>query len=184
MAWDVVRSLLLMMMLVVVPSPWEKGEENCCKYRKRISILVSTVLPVSRIDCGSVFGNAMPSNPEIARSHQRSSESPSLANRVGLSHPLALLLPFPVPQEAAMTQAVTATRTAQRAAPAAKETRKGDEETADAKAVASRNAEWKSHATQEMPKRHATKHCLAGALARTLVKSDLVSQSRKEVHRT
>ena len=50
-----------------------------------------------------------------------------------------------------MTQAVTATRTAQRAATAAKETRKGDEETADTKAVASRNAEWTSHATQDKP---------------------------------
>ena len=50
-----------------------------------------------------------------------------------------------------MTQAVTATRAAQRAATAAKETRKGDEETAVTKAVASRNAEWKSHATQDKP---------------------------------
>ena len=64
---------------------------------------------------------------------------------------MALLLPFPVPQEAAMTQAVTATRAAQRAATAAKETRKGDEEKAETKAVASRNAGCKSHAPQDKP---------------------------------
>ena len=81
-----------------------------------------------------------------------------------------------------MTQAVTATRTTQRAATAAKETRKGDEETADTKAVASRNAEWKSHATQEKPKSYA--NCVAGVLARTLVKSEQISKNRKKVRRT
>ena len=47
---------------------------------------------------------------------------------------------FPLPQEAAMTQAVTATRMQQTAARTAKETKKGDSEAVDTKAAASRSA--------------------------------------------
>ena len=47
---------------------------------------------------------------------------------------------FPLPQEAAMTQAETATRMRQTAARTAKETKKGDSEAVETNAAASRSA--------------------------------------------